>query len=339
MFKKMEKWYAKKLSKAGKEVLIKVIAQAIPCYAMQCFKLPSTMGQEMENMMAKFFWGSSNSKNATHWVNWDKLTMSKQEGGLGFRNLEKFNLALLAKQAWRIAGDHESLLARIYKSKYFPDSNFWDASLGSSPSFTWRGIILARGNIRQFCKWRVGNGATVRIWLDALVAGEGVKKLISPPPVGFENARVNILVDMHSNQWDADLIRELFPPYEAQLILEMPVPNMECEDQPIWPHGGGRNFDVKSAYKVLIKKHFVWRLLWRALPTSGNMVRRGMEINDFCKLSGQEGETEIHLFKSCPFSVEVYRLLEVPPFPQDFTDCIDMVDWALSELQQAHFLQ
>ncbi|GAA0154165.1 hypothetical protein LIER_12228 [Lithospermum erythrorhizon] len=75
-----------------------------------------------------------------------------------------------------------------------------------------------------------------------------------------------------------------------------------------------------------------------ALPTSGNMVRRGMEVNDFCKLCGQEGETEIHLFKSCPFSVEVYRLLEVPPFPQEFTDCIDMVEWASCEWLAASLL-
>lgn len=54
--------------------------------------------------------------------------------------LRRFNLALLAKQRWRIISTPNSLLSKLLKAKYFPQYNFLTARLGSRPSATWRGI-------------------------------------------------------------------------------------------------------------------------------------------------------------------------------------------------------
>lgn len=59
----------------------------------------------------------------------------KMQGGLGFRDLRSFNLALLAKQGWRIMQDTSTLLHQIYKAKHFPHKKFLDLNLGHNPLY------------------------------------------------------------------------------------------------------------------------------------------------------------------------------------------------------------
>ena len=62
--------------------------------------------------------------------------MPKYMGGLGFRDIELFNLALLARQTWRVLMDQDSLSARVLKAKYFPNESLLQATLKSGASFT-----------------------------------------------------------------------------------------------------------------------------------------------------------------------------------------------------------
>ncbi|KAL0336373.1 UNVERIFIED_CONTAM: hypothetical protein Sradi_4849200 [Sesamum radiatum] len=92
---KITGWNEKLMSQAGKEVLIKSVNQAIPTYAIGCFRLPITLLKEIHSMVAKFWWGSRGQRKI-YWVSWDRLCVIKLMGGLGFRQLHLFNLAMLA---------------------------------------------------------------------------------------------------------------------------------------------------------------------------------------------------------------------------------------------------
>ena len=125
------------LSQARKEVFIKAVAHAIPTYTISVFKLPDTLCDEMTSMIRAFWWGQSNGKNKMAWLSWDKVCTPKEMGGLGFRNLKSFNLALLAKQGWRLQTNTHSLVSHVLKARYFPHTDFLQAKLGSKPSFAW----------------------------------------------------------------------------------------------------------------------------------------------------------------------------------------------------------
>lgn len=55
-----------------------------------------------------------------HWVDWDMLCNLKFQGGVGFKDLKTFNMALLAKQGVQILQKTDSLLHQVFKARYFP---------------------------------------------------------------------------------------------------------------------------------------------------------------------------------------------------------------------------
>ena len=65
-WEKLQGWKEKLLSQAGREILVKVVARAIPTYTMSCFKLPQGLCKELEGMMARFWWGQRNDEINTH---------------------------------------------------------------------------------------------------------------------------------------------------------------------------------------------------------------------------------------------------------------------------------
>ncbi|XP_050242110.1 uncharacterized mitochondrial protein AtMg00310-like [Quercus robur] len=177
---KLACWKGKLLSMGGKEILIKAIVQAIPTYTMSCFQLPQSLCEDLEGMMRNFWWGQKQQEFKMCWISWKRMCNSKASGGMGFRNLQAFNLAMLAKQAWRILTNPSSLVARVLKAKYFPIGDVLSAKLGNSPSYSWRSIYNNLKDLKEGTRWRVGNGKRIHIWDDRWMPNPSTYKVISP---------------------------------------------------------------------------------------------------------------------------------------------------------------
>ena len=124
-WKKLQGWEGKLLSQAGHEVSIKFVIQAIPTFTMKCFKLPIGLCDDIESLIRKFWWGQRGDRRKIHWLWWDVLTKSKLVGGNGFRDVAMFNNSLLAKQAWRLLHNKESLFYKVFNARFSQIVPLW----------------------------------------------------------------------------------------------------------------------------------------------------------------------------------------------------------------------
>jgi hypothetical protein len=107
-----------------------------------------------------------------------RMGLAKQCGGMGFRDLSAFNLALLAKQGWRILQNPNSLVAHILQEKYI-----------------WRSLLEAWPLLESGLKWRIGNGEQVRILGDKWVDKSPNFQIQTLCNVLDPEARVSSLID------------------------------------------------------------------------------------------------------------------------------------------------
>lgn len=66
---------------------------------------------------------------------WERFTWHISIGGLSFKKLQQFNIAILGKLGWNLIRRPDSLAARVLQTRYSPSSTMLDAQLGSNPSY------------------------------------------------------------------------------------------------------------------------------------------------------------------------------------------------------------
>ena len=181
VWKKIREWKGKLLSRAGKEVLIKVVAQSIPTYTMGGFQLPVKLCDELNVMCARFWWGQCGDEKKIHWKSWESLIQSKKEGGMGFRDIRSFNVAMLVKQGWRMLNDQGSLLYKCFKAKYFPRCSFLEVANNPHSSYVWKSLLAAQPILRKGCYWQVRIGSCIQVLTDKWLPCHPTNKILVPP--------------------------------------------------------------------------------------------------------------------------------------------------------------
>lgn len=334
--KRIEGWKERSLSLAGKEVLIKAVAQAIPTYVMGVVSLPIEICTQIETIMNRYWWRSNNGRGI-HWMSWQRMAYPKQFGGLGFRTLRDFNVAMLAKQGWRIMNRPDTLAAKLLKCKYFPTTEFLEASIheGSRPSYTWRSIMEAQYLLRVGCRRRVGEGRSISIWED--------KWLPSFPFHVSTTARedeevlmVSDLIDENTRRWNLGVLEQTFDVEDVNNILSIPLAPTSSKDGWVWIYETKGHYTVRSgthravdlrrmeAGLSIFSNDTPWRYIWSAtapdyakiwqwrachntLPVRMRLLDKGSDCDPICPMCGKEGESLMHLICDCDFAKEVLR--------------------------------
>uniref|UniRef100_A0A803NJK8 Reverse transcriptase n=1 Tax=Cannabis sativa TaxID=3483 RepID=A0A803NJK8_CANSA len=232
--KRIQGWESKFLRRAGKEVLIKTVAQSLPIYAMSVFLLPLDITHDMERLMSKFWWQSfGNTWKGIHWESWSQLFVHKAKSGMGFRHLRDFNLSLLGKQGWRLISRPDSLVAKVLKARYFPNGSYLNSSLGNNSSFVWCSVWEAQQLVFKGVHWCVENGRDIKAAHDPWVPCNDNPFIISSHP-NLLNAIVHNLMRMDGEGWDVELLEDMFEARDIELIRSIPLLPSLDKDSLTW---------------------------------------------------------------------------------------------------------
>lgn len=278
------------------------------------------------------------------WVAWTALTLPKYEGGLGFRDLETFNDALLARIGWRIMRNPSSLVARVLLGKYCKLSTFWDCTIATNASHGWRSVLAGREILKQGTGWEVGNGESIHVWGEPWLSLAYPLGPMGPPTAGSSTLMVSDLLCPLTNTWRRDLVGLHLPQYETD-VDGLFTSSVAQPDRRIWLHDPSGEYTTKTGYNLAItaktarqehpldwQKHiwsvktspkvkdFLWRLAKKAIPVSANLATRGLPAFP-CKRCGGI-EDDLHTFLLCPLAQEVWTLAPLTSQPQVFIPSI-----------------
>lgn len=188
------------------------------------------------------------------WTSWSVLCKAKDLGGMGFRDLRTFNIALLSKQCWRLMMHPDSLLGRIFQARYFPNATFLEATMGSRPSATWLSIMQVRPFFRKGLRVRIGHGYHTAVWESPWINEDGNFHLITPRPESCSFPwHVADIIEPNTGGWDRSLIEQPFWPVDWDRIYATPIGAPTVEDRTVWHYSPNGRFTVKSCYQFLTR--------------------------------------------------------------------------------------
>jgi hypothetical protein len=335
---KVEGWRAKTLSQAGRLVLIKSVAAAIPSYAMSSFLLPISFCKQLDKLFKDFWWGfPPNKSHNLSLKSWDSLCLPKAVGGLGFRKMKDVNLALLSKLGWKLHTKANCMWVSQLRGKYLRTGSFLSPPLHSSASWFWKGVIQTRNLISQGACYKILRNSSLPIWTSPWVPSLPSFRP-SPRNLSLPCSSHFLVRDLFTPSWDwnLSLLSSLFDQTSIREILKIKI--LPCsETEFLWTPSSNGCFSSASAFKLLSSsrslsiiahpslsstswKHlwklklsdrlklFLWKIAWDIIPTKARLNRIfPIPSNLICPLCSSEEDSLMHLFFRCTFARIAWR--------------------------------
>ncbi|XP_026417593.1 uncharacterized protein LOC113313084 [Papaver somniferum] len=304
---------------------------------LQVFKLPEATLQQMERIQRSYWWNSYIKPRSQKYISWRKVCLHKRIGGLGLKNLCNYNLAFLAKLAWKLLYNQDALWAKLLKGKHFPhhDLRFFPPPVNLNSSWIWQSIFIWLEIVLKNAKWQVGNGAHINIWTSNWIPSLN-SALQDWGDLNTSNYQlVSDLIDTDTEQWNVSLLRLLFTADQVNSILTIPI-QLDQEDKLIWPFTTTGIFTTASTYKMLCDKDiltdnsmglsqhfwlsfwklkvpykfqiFLWRAIHNAIPVKARIFTHVHNADLHCVLCNHNQMEDLdHLLLHFPFSRAIWQ--------------------------------
>lgn len=148
------------LSYVGRASLVKVVLMTIQVYWSQIFLIPASVipaTDEIEAILRAFLWPGMALNRRKAIVAWDKLCTPVNEGGLGFKNLRQWNIALLFKQIWTVEKSKERLWVKWIHVYYLKGVFIWQYQAKPSCPLVLKALLHVRDVMYCFVCFNSGS--------------------------------------------------------------------------------------------------------------------------------------------------------------------------------------
>lgn len=179
--------------------------------------------------------------------------------------------------------DPSSLVATVFKHKYFSQVGMLEAKLGSGPSYAWRCLHGGLSLLKIGLLWRVEKGNSINIWTDRWIPILPTYQISSLRDVECWCEKVSDVFDPRLKLWREDLIQEIFSTQEFEAIKAIPNSLGGRADKLVWQLITIGQYIVKSCYhsrrkleseiegetSSSPKNKAMWKAMWkmRVAPT------------------------------------------------------------------------
>lgn len=321
-------WKSKQLSFAGRVTLSKSVIQAIPVYSMMTIPIPKSCLNDIQKLQRDFIWGDSEDHKRHHMINWNTITLPKDMGGLGVRDLKVMNSACMMKMGWALRKGGDSLWSMVLKGKYgrgLIDDGRVEAK--ATDSFIWKAVVMAWNEIDNLHTWAIGNGESINVWRDNWIDPHTrLADIVQEIP--HETRDWNLSDLIVANRWNISQLGPWVPQNVINRILAIPTPSPSYgDDHRVWAgvpltvasaYKRLRAFDVapreswwKRIWKLQVPERvrcFLWKISHGKLLTAKACSRWGNGEPWCCNCTGQE-ETILHVLRDCEVAVFVWQHL------------------------------
>lgn len=147
---KLTSWKAKAFLFRRRLTLMMIVLGNLPTYFLSLFVAPDGVLEQMEKIRRNFLWDGSDDASKISWVLWDKITVVKDDGGIGVGSIRALNIALLVKWWWRLRSVPSLLWSRFITSTHNLHSKHVDYLANSQIPGLWKNIVGVKKELMKF---------------------------------------------------------------------------------------------------------------------------------------------------------------------------------------------
>ncbi|XP_048634085.1 uncharacterized protein LOC125608168 [Brassica napus] len=326
---KFSSWSVKTLSFSGRLLLIKTVISGITTFWCSAFILPKACIEKINSMCSTFLWkGDLESRNNAR-VAWDTVVLTKEQGGLGVKELYTWNKACALRLIWMLFFRPQSVWVCWFKEVILQGEvgNYWITKPKPSNSWLVNKLLKMKTVAYPLIRLCVQNGRTCRFWTDnwtpfgcletylqaenshlgipikatlASLSRNGSWRIPSPRSDAQLNlmaylTTIALVTDDDYYEWVInDKVRSRFATGEVYTYL--------CGDVVVerwaplaWPSRG-------------IPRHsfHCWLVLKDRLPTRDRLLCWGLQVQPLCLLCNAFPESRDHLYWECDMTFQLW---------------------------------